>query len=108
VALAEHKGVLTTYAREPVAETSVSVGEDVWVIEQVVPYQGRWAELTEPFMKDCVAQVLARHNKPWRTNLPTTKQLAYLRALGYEGPEPKTKGEAGALIGEYKAKKGRE
>jgi hypothetical protein len=59
-------------------------------------------------MKDCVGQVLARHNKPWRTDPPTTKQLAYLLALGYEGPEPKSKGEAGALIGEYKARKGAE
>ena len=38
VALAEHEGVLTVYVREPIAQTSVTVCEDVWVIEQVVPY----------------------------------------------------------------------
>jgi hypothetical protein len=33
--------------------------------------------------------------------------VAYLRALGHEGPEPKSKGEAGAWIAEWKPKKGR-
>ncbi len=37
---------------------------------------------------------------------PTAGQLVYLRAPGYKGPEPRSKGEAAALIG--KSKKGKE
>jgi hypothetical protein len=56
-------------------------------------------------MKDCVTKVLGHNNKSWQREPPTAKQVAFLRALGYEGTEPKTKGEAGALIAEYKARK---
>jgi hypothetical protein len=59
-------------------------------------------------MKECVAEVLGYHSKTWQADPPTARQVAYLRALGYEGPEPQTKGEAGALIAEYKGKKGKE
>jgi hypothetical protein len=105
VALAEHKGSLAIYSRLPVGVTSISVCGDEWEITEFVPYQGRWTEVTPKFMKDCVAQVLGHHNKSWQSEPPTAKQVTFLRALGYEGTEPKTKGEAGALIAEYKARK---
>jgi hypothetical protein len=108
VALAEHEGGLKIYSRLPVGRTSMLVCEDEWVVTEFVPYQGRWTEVTPDFKKDCVAQVLNHHEKAWQGDPPTARQLAYLRALGYEGPEPRSKGEAGALIAEYKAKKGKE
>ena len=107
VALAEHEGCLTTYSLLPLDLNSVSVCADEWVVTEFVPYQGRWIEVTPQFINDCVAKVLG-HHKTWQRDLPTPRQVAYLRALGYEGPEPKTKGEAGALIAEYKSKKGKE
>jgi hypothetical protein len=106
IAVAEHEGVLTTYSQLPHGETGINVCGDEWVIEQFVPYQGRWVEVTPKFVNECVAQVLAYHNESWRTDPPTVKQVAYLNALGYEGAEPKNKGEARALIAEYRAKKG--
>ena len=106
VALAEHEGGLTTYARLPLGLNSVSVCHDEWVVTEFVPYQGCWVEVTPQFVNECVAMVLG-HHKTWQRAPPTARQMAYLRALGYEGPAPKTKGEAGALIGEYKSTKGR-
>ena len=38
----------------------------------------------------------------------TTAVFEELRALGYEGAEPKTKGDVGALIAEYKARNEKE
>jgi hypothetical protein len=107
VAVAEHEGVLATYSRLPVGDASRSVCGDEWVIEEFVPHQGRWTEVTPDFTKDCVARVLGHPSKAWRADPPTARQLAYLRALGHEGPEPKSKGEAGALIAEWKPEKGR-
>jgi hypothetical protein len=57
-------------------------------------------------MRDCVAKVLGQNSKTWQGGPPTAKQVAYLRALGYEGAGPKIKGEAGALIAECKPMKG--
>jgi hypothetical protein len=107
VALAEHEGCLKVYARLPVGLTSINVCGDEWVIEEFVPYQGRWTEATPQFVRDCLSKVLGHHNKAWQGDPPTARQVAYLRALGYEGPEPKTQGEAGALIAEYRSGKGR-
>lgn len=42
-----------------------------------------------------------RSKTAWRKDLPTMKQVEYLKALGYTGPDPKTKGEASDLLGEY-------
>ena len=39
-----------------------------------------------------------RSRDAWRKDLPTYNQISYLRALGYAGPEPKTKGEASDLL----------
>jgi hypothetical protein len=107
VAVAEREGVLAVYTRLPLGKSSLTVCEDEWVIEEFVPHQGRWTEVTPDFTKDCVARVLGHHSQAWRADPPTARQVAYLRALGYEGPEPKSKGEAGALIAEWKPKKGR-
>jgi len=107
VALAEHEGCLTIYARLPLGLHSVSVCGDEWIVTEFVPYQGRWVEVTPQFVNDCMAKVLG-HHKTWQRDPPTARQVAYLRALGYEGPKPKSKGGAGALIAEYKSKKGAE
>jgi hypothetical protein len=106
VALAEHEGGLKIYARLPFGKAQVDVCDDVWVIEEFVPYRGRWVEATPEFVRDCLARGLGHPDKPWQGEQPTLKQLAYLRALGYDGPEPRTKGEAGALIAEWKSRKG--
>ena len=45
-------------------------------------------------------------NAKWLSDPATEKQLNFLKALGYDGPPPKTKQEAGRLIDECKAKKG--
>jgi hypothetical protein len=45
-------------------------------------------------------------NAKWLSDPATEKQLNFLKALGYDGPPPKTKQEAGKLIDECKAKKG--
>jgi len=106
VALAEHEGDLKTYSHLTLGLTQIEVCDDVWVVTEFVPYQGRWVEVTPQFVNECVAMVLV-HHKTWQRVPPTARQMAYLRALGYEGPVPKTKGEAGALIGEYKPTKGK-
>lgn len=41
-------------------------------------------------------------NMAWVNDPATDKQKAYLRSLGYDGPEPATKGEAGKLISTIK------
>ncbi len=107
VALAEHEGCLTIYARLPLDLHSINVCSDEWIVTEFVPYQGCWMKVTKEFIRDCVAKVLGYH-KSWHGEPPTPKQLAYLRRLGYEGVEPRTKGEAGALIAEYKPRKGKE
>ena len=61
VALAEHEGGLTTYARLPLGLNSVSVCDDEWVVTEFVPYQGRWVEVTPQFVNECVAMVLGHH-----------------------------------------------
>ena len=40
----------------------------------------------------------------WQREPATPKQVAYLRFLGYEGEEPKTRSQASALIAEFKGK----
>ena len=42
----------------------------------------------------------------WQREPATPKQVDYLRLLGYEGEEPKTRSQAGELITELKARKG--
>jgi hypothetical protein len=106
VAVAEHEGCLWVYSRLPLGLNSVVVCGDQWAVAEFVPHLGRWVEVTPEFLKDCVARVVGRHGKPWQSDPPTAKQVAYVLALGYGGPDPQTKGEAGALIAGYEAKKG--
>jgi hypothetical protein len=106
VAVAEHEGCLRVYSRLPLGLNSMVVGGDQWAVAEFVPHLGRWVEVTPEFLKDCVARVVGRHEKPWQSDPPTARQVAYLRALGYGGADPQTKGEARALIAGYKAKKG--
>ena len=60
VALAEHEGGLRVYTRLPIGESSINVCGDEWVVEEFVPYQGRWTEVTPDFRRECVAQVLGQ------------------------------------------------
>jgi hypothetical protein len=60
VALAEHEGGLVVYTRLPIGESSINVCGDEWVVEEFVPFQGRWEEVTSTFMRKCVAQVLGQ------------------------------------------------
>jgi hypothetical protein len=104
--VAEHEGCLQVYSRLPLGLNSMIVCGDQWAVAEFVPHLGRWTEVTPEFVRDCVSRVLSQHSKAWQSEPPTAKQVAYLLALGYGGPEPKTKGEAGALIAECKSKKG--
>ena len=49
VALAEHEGDLTTYARLPLGLNSVSVCDNEWGVTEFIPHQGRWKEVTGDF-----------------------------------------------------------
>jgi hypothetical protein len=60
VALAEHEGGLRVFARLPIGKSSINVCGDEWVVEEVVPYKGRWTEVDRDFMRQCVAQVLTQ------------------------------------------------
>jgi hypothetical protein len=100
VALAEHEGSVDIYTRIPTGLTNLDVCSDVWCVTEYVPYQAQWVEVDEQFIKNCVAQVLGR--RKWKNDPPTDRQLDYLRALGYTGPDPTTKSEAGGLIAKYK------
>jgi hypothetical protein len=64
VALAEHEGGLRVFTTLPIGESSINVCGDEWVVEEFVPYKGRWTEVTTDFKKECVAQVLAK--RMWR------------------------------------------
>lgn len=94
VALAEHEGMLAIYSRKAIGLNSISVCGDEWCVTEFVPYRGRWEEVTKEFLD----------RTAWQNDPATAKQVAFLRNLGYTGPDPETKGEAGALIGEYKSK----
>jgi len=94
--VAEHEGGLEIYARKQIGLDSISVCGDEWCVTEFIPYRGRWTEVTKEFLEKTA----------WQYDPATAKQLAFLKNLGYTGPEPKTKGEAGALIGEFRAKKG--
>jgi len=85
--------------------TGMSVCHDEWYVKEFVPFRGEWIEADQQFMKSCVAQVLGR-KKPgaWQDEPATERQVSYLRALGYRGAIPKTKGEAGTLIAKYRTK----
>ena len=98
VALAEHEGTLAIYSRKPIGLNSISVCGDEWCVTEFVPYRGRWEEVTKEFFEKTA----------WQDDPATDKQVAFLRNLGYTGPEPKTKGEAGKLIGEFRTKKERD
>jgi hypothetical protein len=58
IALAEHEGSLRIYTRSPIDLSSINVCGDEWVVEEFVPYRSRWTEVTNTFMRKCVAQVL--------------------------------------------------
>jgi hypothetical protein len=58
VALAEHEGVVEIYSRLPTGLTGLSVCDDEWCVNEYVPYRGRWIEVDQQFIKNCVAQVL--------------------------------------------------
>lgn len=46
--------------------------------------------------------------KGWRSDPATDKQLQYLQRLGYSGEPPKSKAEAGRLIGDFTKKGARQ
>lgn len=98
VAVAEREGGLKIYTRKQIGLNSIGVCSDEWCVTEFVPYRGRWEEVTKEFTEKTA----------WQNDPATDKQLAFLRNLGYTGPEPKTKGEAGVLIGEFRTKKERD
>ena len=97
VALAEHEGMLAIYSRKQIGLNSICVCGDEWCVTEFVPYRGRWTEVTKEFIEKTA----------WQNDPATSKQVAFLRNLGYTGPEPKTKGEAGTLIGKFRTKQER-
>lgn len=52
-----------------------------------------------PLDHECLWSSHTAPRRPgWRLERPTVKQMEYLAGLGYQGPRPRTKGEAHDLL----------
>ena len=58
----------------------------------------RWVSILSP--SERIARRAKARHLAMQKLLPTSAQVAYLRALGHEGTEPASRGEASALIAE--------
>lgn len=58
VAVSEHEGSVKVYSRRPTGITGMHACLDEWGVTEYVPYRGRWVEVNQQFMADCVSQVL--------------------------------------------------
>jgi hypothetical protein len=58
VVLAEREGVLEIYSRMPTNLTGLSVFDDEWNVTEYIPYRGKWIEVDQQFIRNCVEQVI--------------------------------------------------
>jgi hypothetical protein len=109
VAVAERKGTIKVFLREYDTRTvrvgDIEVCEDEWEVVEYAPFKNGWIALDDRFSRECIGIVLSQQydKEGWKKQPATTKQISYLKGLGYGGCEKITKGQAGELIDRYKS-----